>query len=477
MQVLLYQKWYDFFNNPTQPIYKVLTYDQTIFPNNIIIAKKNPTHWQYTKFISLKHFINFFVNTNSAQRTFYVILTHQSRYLYLDIDYKLKNTMSIKIHKQLISNLTNSLNKFTKTYGYKFGVKYYQSSWIIWDASRFDKKAQVYYQKFSLHFIDCGNVMHYLDIKHFAETFDYWLHKNNKINQNLNIDNNIYHNKYQAWRLPYNHNGDINSVLTIHGRKISIMEQMKINTMIDTQTISAVLICKNDIQRNGCNQKALCDSKLHDMINIPDRITCDENVNHKILQRIYTTFRISKFLYFTKGEYIIKQHYCPIQKKKHKSNSARIKIIQMSNCDTYTYCIYTCMDCDCQKVIRRMYISLSDIFKRPWLMHGLLTLDTKVHREIDYFIQLLLDKHILKFHERSNYLILKQNKIKLNLPNHLFTTFCHDHIQHNRCNSNDISFSYKKSQHPLTNYGKATLYCRTCNQFINLKQNTLVYNL
>ena len=482
MQVELYQKWYDFFNNPRQPIYKVLIHDQSIFPGNVIIAKKNGTHWSYTKFISLQHFINFFNNTIISQRTFYVILTEHSRYLYLDIDFKLNHKMSIQQHDQLICKLTHCLNKFTRIYGYKFGVKYYQTSWLIWDASRFDENEKIYHEKFSLHIIDCGNVIHYLDIKNFAETFQYWLIKNDKINCNCRIDNNIYHNGYQAWRLPYNHNGNIKSYLTMYKKKMPLNEQMRVNTMIKAQILSTKCISINH-EHNSKRDLQICNLTTHLQTPVYNKSfniqhhACNVNISNKILQKIYNQFKITGFLNYKNNEYIIKRHYCPIKHQKHKSNSGRIKIIQMCNNDNFAYYIYTCMDSDCQRIIKKVYVSLSQCFNRPWLMHGLQTLDITILHELDYFVHLLLQNEIIRLQSKSNQLILKQHKLKLNLPTYLFTTFCHNHIQHTDCKGNDISISYKKTQHPQSHYGNMTLYCRNCKRFVNMKDNTLICNV
>ena len=369
-------KWYKFFNNKTEQKHNVLIKDQTFYPENIIIAKKLKNIWLYAKFVSIKQFIDYFLLTPIQNQTFYTILTHSTRYLYLDIDYKLTCKLSIKHHDILINQIMNCLQKFTKTYGYKFGIKYRQSKWWIWNASRFDDKKNYYYEKFSLHIIDAGNIMYYLDIKNFAYTFNYWLNKNHMINQKCKIDINIYHNEYQAWRLPYNHNGNIASLLKLYKNNIDLYSQMQVNIMNDIKFLSKLYISKNHNQlhlqftiKYSLNSKKKMNQKEQNMIkqnkvliqNIPS-IYIYKNIhtiNIQTMQLIQQIFKINTFDTFKNNEFIIHRHYCPILKAIHNINSGRLCILNIQNHINSDYCIYTCMDSECQNKMKQLYISLS----------------------------------------------------------------------------------------------------------------------
>ena len=89
---------------------------------------------------------------------FYTVLTSSARYLYLDIDYKWDiNDHCIRNTKiRLINIITRQLSQFISTYGIQFNMNVNNSNLIIWDATRSDK--------FSLHIIHNGYIMHVLDI-------------------------------------------------------------------------------------------------------------------------------------------------------------------------------------------------------------------------------------------------------------------------------------------------------------------------
>ena len=478
-------KWYNFFNNKSQQKQKVLIKDQIIYPQNIIIAKKNKTIWLYAKFISLKQFINYFLKTKKQDQTFYVILTHPTRYLYLDIDYKLSSKISIKKHNLSINDIIFYLQKFTRIYGYQFGINYYQSKWLIWDGSRFDNNKKFYYDKFSLHIIDAGNIMYYLDIKNFADAFNKWLIKNYSINPECKIDTNIYHNKYQAWRLPYNHNGNINSVLKLYKNDINLHAQMSINIMNDIKMISKpylsinynMLKCKqkhNDTFYTVKNKQTITKRNI---INIPNIYFYDNTtaINYQTLNTVQQIFKINDFDNFKNNEFIIHNHYCPILKNTHKRNSGRLAVLHIPKVINTDHCIYTCMDENCQNKIKQLYISLSTSFIRPWIIYGLQQLNNTILQELDIFINLLLKNNILLHKSNAKQQILKQNKIRLNKSNYIFSTYVHNNIIHEQCKNNDISISYKDITHPQIHYGRLTLYCRICKLFINMKNKQLIY--
>ena len=488
--------WYPFFNNQQKNEELVLIKNETIYPENILIAKKTSTSWQYTKFGSIQKFMTYYTKCNIENKTFYSVLTNKTRYLYLDIDYKLETKLLIKDHKLLISTIKHHLNKFVVIYGRQFGIKHKQCNWIIWDGSRLHCSQKYFVHKFSLHIVDIGNMMHYLDIKLFAETFSFWLNNNNILSINCIIDNNIYHDGYQPWRLPYNHNGDKKSLLRLYENKMSLIEQFTINIMNKIGNIKLVHLTKNKNLNNKIsdrihnktthsnhysditNYHLSIKNKPFKIPNIPKIYFYPnlQNPEKKICNKIRNIFQISMPNKISNYEYILTQHYCPIIKKKHRRNSARLLLLHIPNTIDSEHCIYTCMDQDCRMIMKQQFINLTTTtFKRPWLIYNLHHLDEQILMEIDTFIDLLISTNILSYNNNQQS-IIKANKIKFNYSNIIFSTFIHDTVMHNKCKCNNMSLSYRSATHKYVKYGKITLYCRHCKTFINMKDNQLIYN-
>ena len=127
-------EWYIVVSNQQENKDIVLTRNEITYPQNISIAKKSNKSWLYSKFTSIHKFIECYTTCNMKERRFYAILTHKTRYLHLDIDYKLNTKLSLNEHKLLVSTIKKSLNKFVAIYGRQFGVKYKCIIWIFWTA-------------------------------------------------------------------------------------------------------------------------------------------------------------------------------------------------------------------------------------------------------------------------------------------------------------------------------------------------------
>ena len=487
-------EWYPFFNNQNQDIDMVLTRKETIYPQNVLIAQKKNNCWIYAKFVTMDQFIEHYKDCDIKERTFYAILTDKTRYLYLDIDYKLSSYLSLTEHELLISTIQKYLNKFVAIYGNKFGIKYKNSKWIIWDASRLSNNKKYFVDKFSLHIIDVGNILHYLDIKLFAEKFSYWLTKNNAIFDDCVIDNNIYHAGYQAWRLPYNHNGDERALLKLYNQTMNLKDQFEINIMHKLKNIESsylnelnlienkiankqYTLAKNVTIQHPINQFCKSSLTIFQFNGIPMNCIYPNliNVGQIIHKKLYIMLGVNMHKKIKNYEYILTNHYCPILKGVHKRNSGRLLLLHIPNHSNSEHCAYICMDAVCRKRMRQKFICLSTKFKRPWLMYKLHNLDEKLLIELDTFIDLLINNNILIYNKESEQSIIKTNKLRFDQKNLIFSTYINDKVIHNACGLNNISLSYKHSAHRFINYGGLTLYCKNCKIFVNFKNNNLIH--
>ena len=425
--------------------------------------------------------MSFFNNSSKNDRSYYTILTTKSRYLYMDVDFKW-NVMSADIYKQkqmLTIKIMEYLKQFMILYGYKFGIEYLNSNVYIWDATRTNK--------FSIHIIDAGNVMYYLDIKKFVNCFKYWLSINNKLDTQCNIDNNIYHNNYQLWRLPLCHNGKQTSTLYLINRELCLDEQFKLNFMNHLSTYKKEFVSYNLIipQRLHINKV-----KLKQDVNKSFLITEINNkhcIKHQLQNNTSHINSICKRFMINinnitqsikNNELIIRKHYCPIIKRQHRNNTARIKFHekQLINNKSIAYYVYMCMNQECIDIQQYVYCKYDCcIFKRPWLISEFESIDFSILIELDNFIQKIFENNIITYKTHKNkHIIINTNKIRYNHKDYIMTTFFCSNIIHTKCNRNDISLSCKSTRHKYINYGRICLYCRKCSTFVNFKNNQLL---
>ena len=200
--------WYPYFNNEINSSKDVLMRNELIYLTDIIIARmvkdKSP---QFTKLNNIDEFITLYNKFSIDDRTFYAVLVNDLRYLYIDIDYPLKKKMDINAKNQLIIQIINALNKFNYIYASKYKMKIHKKQWMIWDATRDNK--------FSLHMINDDIICHCEIMHKYIIEFGEWVKKNNIISINCVIDTSVYSTKYQLWKLPGNHGGNINSYLRL----------------------------------------------------------------------------------------------------------------------------------------------------------------------------------------------------------------------------------------------------------------------
>lgn len=460
-------KWFNFFyDSDNQCLNKTALKQQTIYKNNLLIARKinNSSYkWQFTKFINMDHFITFFNRCTKHQKLFYIIFTTTSRYLYLDIDYKINDSLSKSNKQDMIQTIFKQMHIFYKRYGYKWKLN--TPKLFVWDATRSNK--------FSLHIIDTANIIHCKNNKEFAEAFNIFIN-NHIFLENFKIDNNVYHEHYQLWRLPLCHHGNEQSILTLYNNYVSITKQMNINCMVDVRYRHISYITQNNRNQNTLQNKKN-DMQINTYFNnkFINTTTFSKDIFYK-LQPIFNKQLEFNSNYNEKNEIVVHHHHCPLANRKHKNNSGRITLLQTHK---YYYCRYTCMDQDCFKICPYKFYSLSEQCKRPWLYSSFRITDDLIIQQTDLFIDLLFKHKIIQYNVSTepDKIFKTNNKIIYNQKNFIYKTFFYEYIVHSFCKRSNMNLSYKSNQHQYSFYGQATFYCVICKVYINLKNNKLNY--
>ena len=455
--------WYKKFNETNNN--EALMENEIVEGDDIIIAKryKEYNQWHFTKFSTLDEFVRFYKQTSKKQRTFLVVLRHNYRYIYLDIDYKLSTPLSQKQCKILRDSIIHCINKTYARHRIRFNFKQNNPLWYVWDATRPNK--------FSIHLICPHVVMHYERIKEFAILCNEKLHLSTSANINLKIDSLIYRKNYQPWRLPYNHTGNIQSELKlITPMNLTLYQQFDINCMNNTKVrthANAPLVCIPQIKRDPI---IFTECKQRNQRNI-NSISQDN-----LLNQVQKIFCFSTYSTNNKNEFIVRKNYCPIRKGTHTNNTARIAISNAPNCPNSCYYAFTCMDQRCQKKQHVVYGNLQSNWYRPWVMATINVTDTKILREIDNFInQLFLSKTIKSICDNNHHEILKPIAHRYNTPGYTFTSFFTTNIIHIICRHNDIAFHYKCRMNPnAIRYGNTAIYCVKCKRYINYHNDKII---
>ena len=468
-------KWYSYFNNNTCAVEDSLLNNICIYPNTILFAKMNNNAPKFGKFDCMQDFYNYFTLTKKKNQTFYAVLTHSARYIYIDIDYKLTHVERSINKDDLISIIINTLNQFVNRYGKLFNIIFTNCNWMIWDASRTEK--------FSLHVMDIGNIIHVKDNKHFAMAYNYWLHHNKKIPIDCIIDSQIYHENYQLWRLPCNHNGNINATLQLYNSKISILKQFEYSFMnnirnfnicyksksfilpVLSNTSTNMSIKINKIKQDTFNNKRNMVSSNYNQATNSQIITKPTHTIMKQLQCIFKTHNITKY----KNELLLKIHYCPIADIYHKHNTGRIKLIQNTQHTNLLYCKYYCMKRECKLIAKSKNITLQT-WKYPWILILLTNCNDTILKQIDLLFNLLFTGNFIKY-RLGTYQdhVLKPNKLKLNDNDMLFSTFINDSIIHTTCKKSNMFVYHKQNQET-----KTIIYCKECNISMSLSQDKII---
>ena len=496
-------QWYAFYSNEAESKCNVLTKSEYILHCNIIIARRISSKlFQFAKLNDIDEFIHLHNNTPIANRTYYAVLTKSLRYLYLDIDYKLSTPLNNRQKCLLIGKIKNVLNTFNNCYYMKFGFENVKNKWLIWDATRCNK--------FSLHIINTNIILKNKTQYIYCNQLNAWI-RNNNIFKNFAIkcdvfDNNIYHDNYQLWRLPDNHNCDRNSILKLHINQISLWDQFNINFMCN---ISECNMSERNMSEYKLN-KYFSNNNMHNtklqnsmfinhkyksnvfnmhsteidkkVLNDPKKVATISGLSTLQQQQICDIFGNEYTLTHMKNknfpniQYRIKSHFCPIANRKHLRNTGTLIFCNFNvpNND-FKYIKYYCTDQNCHRIGK--YYSLSNILLRPWIFDNMIHLPLEVIQETDICIDALFVKNILKFRKNSpKYYIFKNNKLKFyehnNKDNLIWSSFFENHIVHSVCNESNITLCYRSKDHKwVRDWGAFCCYCKKCGKFIYKKRN------
>ena len=180
----------------------VLCKNHMISYGNVLVARLtlNKT-FVFTKLASIDHFIELYSQCSKKEKTFYAVLIGDYRYLYLDIDFKVKFNMPLLKKTRLIKTIIAMLQRFNLSTFNTFCTRSKDSAYFIWDASR--------KEKFSVHLVNKHLIMHHKVMKQYVRSFRDWIKQKQVLPDNCEIDLNVYHTGYQLWRLPGNHNGNL----------------------------------------------------------------------------------------------------------------------------------------------------------------------------------------------------------------------------------------------------------------------------
>ena len=467
-------KWYDYYNNDTADKNMVLMRSEYILKNDLLIARRRyAKSYQFAKLNSIDEFIHLFNNTASELCTYHAVLTNTLRYLYFDVDIKLTKPLHKYDKVQLILVICNVLNKFNSHYHIRFNIPRYAHNWLIWDATRIEK--------FSLHIINTDIIMDYKMQHNYCTHINQWIKNNDKLQKfKINVDevfdDNVYSANYQLWRLPENHNGNIHSKLTLYNKSMTLKEQFISNFMINiTKSDSYKKHCSNhsttskpavhiqSIKILNIQKSNVQKLRVHNLPLLPI------NIQNKLYLIFGNGFMLSK-MHDNKNtniNYRIKNHYCPIAKRVHLSNTAKIVLCNTSKKDMFfAYIRYYCMDEDCYN--KGKYYSLSKCLLYPWIFDCMNHLESAIIQDIDVKIQQLFKMNILEICDESKkYFILKNKKLQFNTDSIIVSTFFENHIYHTICKKSNISMCYRSTKHKYANYGLFCCYCKTCDDYLN----------
>ena len=434
----------------------VLCKNHMISYGNVLVARLtlNKT-FVFTKLASIDHFIELYSQCSKKEKTFYAVLIGDYRYLYLDIDFKVKFNMPLLKKTRLIKTIIAMLQRFNLSTFNTFCTRSKDSAYFIWDASR--------KEKFSVHLVNKHLIMHHKVMKQYVRSFRDWIKQKQVLPDNCEIDLNVYHTGYQLWRLPGNHNGNLNATLKylrLTGQSfktpdMSFHEQILLNFMINisrnTDNIRPINVVKQHatvpLERLNANSGTLSKKAVTKSINIsPMMRSIFRNFNLK-LQNVQQENRIIS--------YRIKGHYCPIAKRNHRSNTGIIEFHERMH-----YIKYLCFDESC--INKYQFYTLQSRLKRPWIFSKLPFLTNSSVKEIDLLIEELFKHSIISYIERKlEHQIIKDsaNKIRRNHRDCIFSTYMHDNIKHTLCNKSSMSLSYRSENHKYAMYGQANVYC------------------
>lgn len=469
------QLWYNFFWKHQDS----LCTNESVSDNNIVIAKvvqriNNKPSFMFTKFHSIDDFLKYFNNCKILDRKLYVVLRNQFRYLYVDVDYHTTSRISKQEYQSLKFIIISTINKFTK--GDKQIKKYNPTTynipnWFIWCATR-DKK-------FSLHCINTSIVLPVGILQTITQQINEILHALADFPSQCKLDDRVYKRHYQLWRLPLNYKDTNCSKFTLVTQKVKERVQFQYNFMNFDQ-LRHVKMHKNNIIKNCDNSHQVKCNKIKKKPNKYHIITNDA-ASTVIINKIFEQFKIRRFYGEDRNGFILKDHTCPIKKDTHKSNTGRIQILTCKNIDNSNYIVYNCFDAECQQKTHRLFISMSNMYRRPWILEHFSHCDKLIHTQLDNFIhQLLVDKHIKIVTNASSQNaiwndngIVNGDSIKFGYAKYIFTCFLNNNIICLGCKCNKLSLLLKAKTHQFAHMGLLAVKCNGCFRLLEYTNHTI----
>ena len=457
------QKWYTSYNGYNTS----LCSNEDIIDTNIIIAKlviNNSLNNKYlfTKFYTTSDVVDYFRCCKDVNKKLYVVLRNKFRYLYIDVDYQTSNVLSqteqTKLKYLIIKTINNYLDHNKNICKYTYN----KQKWFVWSATRNNK--------FSLHCINTSIILPNDIIQQIIQNVNIILYARVDFPKQCKLDDKVYKTHYQLWRLPmcYKYNQDSQFKL-ITTPIINITKQFEINFMNFNQSTYLNTYTTNQTKtfKTKRNQKRYLDTHNNCIS------TLQTQPEVAVRNKIYKIFNITTLNKKDINGFILKDHICPIKNNPHRNNTARIKIINEYKPNT-SYVRYNCFDSDCQQQAQYIFITLSNVYKRPWLFNKMDILSANLMKQLDDFIDDLLFNKVIHINNKCKLKnithndngIIEHKSLRWNDNNYTFTCFLKNNIIHTQCNNNALTLLLKKKSHKFACKGLFVMKCAQCKPMI-----------
>ena len=462
------QKWYQYYNNRTCDPKDVLVNNECCYTGNIIIARKSCSYFMYSKFVSVHAFCLQLSQTVNTQRMYYVVLRSPSRYPYIDIDCKLKDSLTSEQTTMYLQSVLKTICTFSCLHGYKYGLKN-NSNWLLWNGSRCDK--------FSCHLVDPNNVVHYLDIKRFSCAFNSFLHSANVLPPQCKADTCVYKAGCQLWRLPFNHNGNVQSELRLYKSAINPYEQLAYNIMDGLTTCVPSVGVSVPILPVAAATMSVPSNCMRYLVFHAEEECCtaSQSLQEEIQQKMENLLQI-KLVSGLQRQMVLKRHHCPIANRIHNSNTARLVIRKIKSRSQSLFAVYNCFDEDCGHGRHYLYITLSVHYFRPWLLSYFPTVCDSKLKQMDKFVELLFKKEIIIDTQQSQkHQIINNKSIQTENKVHWFRFSFLSRIVHQTCQHSGINVHYNHLYDCRSNPSSIFMHCKRCECRIHYHHDHLVH--
>lgn len=453
---------YRYFNRPGISPRHALFRNENIRRGNFLVAQKKQTNqsdpsnlFEFSKYDNVHHFYAMYSKLEPHERTFYVVWTKKHRYLYLDIDYKWKESQQHNV-AYLIQRIIKTLESFIHINKHLSNKRNYQSNWYVWNASRCDK--------FSLHIINPSFILAVETMKDIMQQFVVYLKHNASFPNEMIIDLNVYTAAYQLFKLPLSYGKTADSELKLYNKTCTLDIQLTLHDMDNIRENHTCLghqyqfpSIKTQYERNQT-------------IRIKSVVINTKTIDTERFSKIDAFGSHWKLTYHeqksdTKAlfrQYKIAQHFCPIANRSHRSNEGYVHFYTIqtgSKEEDIEYIEYKCMDEECRRQTFRH--SFDKTIHQPWIFDNGSMMNRVVLQHIEAMIQCLLkDGIIYNKNEVPNLLILKRWKIQMQSIHPEFSTFFSDDIVHVKCKKPELYVVHNTQNNDQKN--GASVRCLHC---------------